>query len=86
MSGVFSGLALDASGMDGEVESLVNMAVLRLKGQRVRVRAFFSTDVRTDAPRGGQRLVKSDSGRKIDCAIALVIAIGVMEIASEPPP
>jgi phage terminase large subunit-like protein len=30
-------------------------------------------------PRGGQRLVKSETGRKIDGAIALVIAIGVME-------
>lgn len=30
-------------------------------------------------PRGGQRLVKSDTGRKIDAAIALVMAIGVMD-------
>lgn len=37
-------------------------------------------------PRGGQRLVKSEKGRKIDGAISLAIAIGVMEKRPESPP
>ena len=81
----FSGLALDASGMDGEVESLVNMAVLRLKGQRVGVRADAFSDVRTAAGVALYFHVGEPVHRAVQLAQDL-IAIGVMEIASEPPP
>ncbi len=86
MSGVFSGLVLGASGMDGEVESLVNIAALRLRGQRVGVRADAFSDVRTAAE---VALTYSHVGEPVHKAVQPaqdLIAIGVMEIASEPPP
>lgn len=54
-------------------------------GDPALARHIKASKVKT-TPRGGQRLVKSEKGRKIDGAISLAIAIGVMEKRPEPPP
>lgn len=66
----------------GLYEAIID-GVLAHDGDPVLERHIKAAKVK-NTPRGGQRLVKSDSGRKIDCAIALVIAIGVMEKRPEP--
>lgn len=54
-------------------------------GDPAMARHIKAAKVKT-TPRGGQRLVKSEKGRKIDAAIALVMAIGVMEKRPDPAP
>lgn len=68
----------------GLYEAIID-GVLAHDGDPVLERHIKAAKVK-NTPRGGQRLVKSDSGRKIDCAIALVIAIGVMEKRPDPVP
>ena len=72
--------------MDGELKSLVYLAVLRVGGQRLGVRVDAFTDVRTAAGVALRHPHVVEPAHKAVQLVQDLIAIGLMQIASEQSP